>query len=1022
MTSQSAFAASAAPFNSIHSITNSNQSLDDSGKQLYFGTASASAVERVGEVPLNSRLYSSSLGPNGIETNMMFAQDDNDANDAMIHGSSKRPVFIDLLDSDDSDDEEEDRKMPAMKRRRTSSMKDMDSLTAAAMAARLQEEEELQHAERKMQEQEAMYKSPAGRAFVFVERMIQEHGQLLQEDPQCQDLELVGQDDMVFLAEKFMECELEFAKAGLPTHVMLAYHYTHRQHLHSIRRDGLLSHPERHESNIHTKHGAYFGEGVYVGNNPYGFRSMGDTCLLVAIRKGREIRVGPGGSKDPHVNTVIGNKARNDHVASDEIVLRRSWQVLPILQFPGRIVQSHGSLFDPSNARLWTCHLKMQGILDEFFNNNVPTPVQRITPWSDPLPSGSLLLNSPAVAAPPSFGNGARNPPVPFVPNLGPGAAASDPFAPTPISTIRAREAAAAVARAAPAHIGNGSTTAADQEKELRRQKERFLMFTRVLIKYLETKDPTLHGKVKKVIKECAERIKRQEPGYESVTAAMRERIKEIVGNPYWNRAESYLAHFLAQKKRSADAAAAPNKATLGDLQAKASPLVGAFTTPAPAPPFAASAAPSSPTATLLPPPPPPPAAAVGGLSAPAAPTRFDSPLAAAMSNSQAIGTALAVSFGNANGPNHGNMSGHPPSSNAACTSLSATPSPQKNKFILEYLELNHPQLHKDAVLVKTGCVKRHKRKEWGYGPQELELRIQEVVKQVVGDAIWQSAELHADVKIALLPTQNVAFSSLWGAPAGQIAPPAVGGGTLATGAPAAPPTNVAKSSPFDAPAPYSLTTNGARPTNVAKSNPQPPPQNQPPPTNKSKLSQRLKSLHSPANHASKKATPAPAPPPSQPPQQAAPSQSAPPPARPPTHATSTSGRPPHHSHHPGAPPPTQPSQASQSSHNMTSQTQMQRQSSQSNRGPPPGSSRSAHPQTNAAAQNPPTHVIATARSVACTRRVRTLARSGDCSICSNNLQRKGKILQLVRCGCLFHEGCITAALQRSNHCPKCKT
>ncbi|CAB9508249.1 expressed unknown protein [Seminavis robusta] len=99
-------------------------------------------------------------------------------------------------------------------------------------------------------------------------------------------------------------------------------------------------------------------------------------------------------------------------------------------------------------------------------------------------------------------------------------------------------------------HHANGESTETEREKEMRRQKERFLMFTRVLMKYLETKDRTLHGKVKKVIKECAERNKRQEPGYESVTASMRERFKEIVPDDYWKRAESYLDHFLAQKQK----------------------------------------------------------------------------------------------------------------------------------------------------------------------------------------------------------------------------------------------------------------------------------------------------------------------------------------------------------------------------------------------------------------------------------------------------------------------------------------
>jgi hypothetical protein len=76
-------------------------------------------------------------------------------------------------------------------------------------------------------------------------------------------------------------------------------------------------------------------------------------------------------------------------------------------------------------------------------------------------------------------------------------------------------------------------------------------MFTRVLIKYLEQKDPKMHQQAKMIIKDCAERNKRQEPGYESVTASMKERLKKLVGEQYWKRAEAYLKHFLEQKKNS---------------------------------------------------------------------------------------------------------------------------------------------------------------------------------------------------------------------------------------------------------------------------------------------------------------------------------------------------------------------------------------------------------------------------------------------------------------------------------------
>lgn len=92
----------------------------------------------------------------------------------------------------------------------------------------------------------------------------------------------------------------------------------------------------------------------------------------------------------------------------------------------------------------------------------------------------------------------------------------------------------------------------ASREQEIRRQKERFLIFTRVLIKYLEQKDPNMHRQAKIIIKDCAERNKKQEPGYQSVTASMKTRLKELVGESYWRRAEVYLKHYLDQQNNKA--------------------------------------------------------------------------------------------------------------------------------------------------------------------------------------------------------------------------------------------------------------------------------------------------------------------------------------------------------------------------------------------------------------------------------------------------------------------------------------
>jgi hypothetical protein len=87
-------------------------------------------------------------------------------------------------------------------------------------------------------------------------------------------------------------------------------------------------------------------------------------------------------------------------------------------------------------------------------------------------------------------------------------------------------------------------------EREAKARKERFLMFVRVLMKYLEQKDPDMHTRAKAVIRECADKNKNKERGYESVTASMQKRLKDMVGDAYWGRAEAYLNHFLKQKEK----------------------------------------------------------------------------------------------------------------------------------------------------------------------------------------------------------------------------------------------------------------------------------------------------------------------------------------------------------------------------------------------------------------------------------------------------------------------------------------
>ena len=115
----------------------------------------------------------------------------------------------------------------------------------------------------------------------------------------------------------------------------------------------------------------------------------------------------------------------------------------------------------------------------------------------------------------------------------------------------------------------------AKMERDAKHRKERFLMFTRVLMKYLEQKDPPMHTQAKAVIRECAERNKKKEAGYESVTASMQTRLKEMVGEAYWSRAEAYLNHFLRQKEKMES----QKKSQSGSSSASQSPTGTADTT-----------------------------------------------------------------------------------------------------------------------------------------------------------------------------------------------------------------------------------------------------------------------------------------------------------------------------------------------------------------------------------------------------------------------------------------------------------
>ena len=90
------------------------------------------------------------------------------------------------------------------------------------------------------------------------------------------------------------------------------------------------------------------------------------------------------------------------------------------------------------------------------------------------------------------------------------------------------------------------ATPASDKSKN---RKEEFLMFTKVLMKYLEQKDKEMHLKARHVIKECARKNKEGDPAFSSLSASMQKQLKKLVdrkqGANYWAKAEDYLRQWL---------------------------------------------------------------------------------------------------------------------------------------------------------------------------------------------------------------------------------------------------------------------------------------------------------------------------------------------------------------------------------------------------------------------------------------------------------------------------------------------
>eukprot|EP00591_Stephanopyxis_turris_P006654 CAMPEP_0195511936 /NCGR_PEP_ID=MMETSP0794_2-20130614/4080_1 /TAXON_ID=515487 /ORGANISM="Stephanopyxis turris, Strain CCMP 815" /LENGTH=574 /DNA_ID=CAMNT_0040639627 /DNA_START=154 /DNA_END=1878 /DNA_ORIENTATION=+ len=251
--------------------------------------------------------------------------------------------------------------------------------------------------ERKAAEKEKIKSSNPGKAWLFVNKVLECQRRLERSPKGNSMISTVAEDYMVFLAEKFLDCQDRFKKAGSPISVSLGYHYSNQSNMGSIKQDGLMTHADRNNRNMHTGfHGAAFGDGIYTTNNPFVFhKKYGDIGMIVAILKGKTERVKIQHSSNTNhsvLNTVIGNKCQGRYASllsysqdidlnffEDEIVLQESCQCFPLVQFQSDLLSTLDD-HNHGNETLWAYEREMQRMLDEFFNEGSTTKLERIDP------------------------------------------------------------------------------------------------------------------------------------------------------------------------------------------------------------------------------------------------------------------------------------------------------------------------------------------------------------------------------------------------------------------------------------------------------------------------------------------------------------------------------------------------------------------------------------------------------------------------------------------------------------------
>ena len=167
-----------------------------------------------------------------------------------------------------------------------------DAAFARELEAKLRQEEENAAAAR-ASHQSAMLKTSTGKAWTFVEGVLDVHARLsneIQSNASPDFIKPIAKDDIVALTERLIEKQEEFRAEGKPCLIDLGFHYTQATNLGSIQTGGLLTKQERDAQNVKARYnGSAYGDGIYTASGPADTwnQRYGNIGIMVARLQGR---------------------------------------------------------------------------------------------------------------------------------------------------------------------------------------------------------------------------------------------------------------------------------------------------------------------------------------------------------------------------------------------------------------------------------------------------------------------------------------------------------------------------------------------------------------------------------------------------------------------------------------------------------------------------------------------------------------------------------------------------------------